>query len=403
MLGVDSSCLADILRRQRLFNGGPFVCLRITPVNNIYMKKLLFYLAVPIFLTYPGFALGGEIKLETAERVRVRESPTAKRVYIVARDGSGGYRGIQEAINDSAPGDLIVVKNGTYNGKLDFRISGTAEKPITVKNYPGHSPVLDFAASPDQYPRVEFNAQYIILDGFEIRNGWDGVKVYQPNNTIRNNYIHGNTRQGILIVSTDNIIVEGNKIKDNGVATGQCLFDGVSSPKHCHGVYISDYKCTGADNIVIRGNYISGHGGRGIQWNGQGCASRMDNTVVEGNRIENNSWGLALFYNVWGAVIRNNKFINKVRPNTDDTSWTFMGIWGSQNNTIEGNVFYSTLTDFSPLEVFDSASANNAVNNNVWKSKYPRWKWEDSWRSDWMDYKAVTGWGKDSEICMNCD
>lgn len=324
-------------------------------------------------------------------------------VRIVSPDGSGDYTNIKDAIAGSRPGSVILVKEGTYNRKLNFTRSGTAENPIIVKNYPGHRPVLDFSTSPDEYPRVEFNAQYIVFEGFEIRNGWDGVKVYRPNNTIRNNYIYNNDYQGVLIISAGNVIIEGNTIRNNGAGTGQCLFDGVQSVRHCHGIYISDYFCAGTDNIVIRHNYIAGHGGRGIQWNGAGCASKMTHTLVEKNRIENNSWGMAIYYNVEHAVIKDNVFINRVRPRTNDTSWTFIGIWGSENNVVKNNIFYSTLPDFSALEVFDSESANNDVNNNLWKSEYTWWKWNGSWRSDWENYKAVTGWGADSEICMKCD
>lgn len=198
--------------------------------------------------------------------------------------------------------------------------------------------------------RVEFNAEHVVFEGFEISCGFDGVTLHQGNNTIRNNYIHDNLYEGILIISADNIVVEGNAISDNGVDPGECEFNGVSSPKLCQGVYMSDFECTGIKNTVIRDNHIFGHGGRGILWNGFGCRSEISNTVVDGNLIENNSWGIALFHDATDPQITNNIFINDLRPNTNDVDWTFIGIWGSENNTITSNEFYTALPDFSAFK-----------------------------------------------------
>ncbi|MGH7849176.1 MAG: right-handed parallel beta-helix repeat-containing protein, partial [Thermodesulfobacteriota bacterium] len=228
--------------------------------------------------------------------------------FIVDQSGEGDYTDIQSAVNDAEPGDVILVKNGTYRGRLVINVSGTSSNPITIMNYPDHSPVI--IPGENDIDRVEFNAEHIIFEGFEVRGGWDGIKLYEGNNTVRNCYIHNNITQGILIVSASGITIEGNTIESNGSGDGDCVIDGEYSPKHCHGIYISDYDCTGLEDILIRNNHIIGHPGRGIQWNGAGCDSKMRNTIVEGNLIENNSWGLALFYNVEGAVISDNVFIS---------------------------------------------------------------------------------------------
>ena len=123
---------------------------------------------------------------------------------------------------------------------------------------------------------------------------------------------------------------------------------------------MSDFECTGINNTVIRNNHIFGHGGKGILWNGFGCGSEISNTVVKGNLIENNSWGIALFHNVTNAQITNNIFINDSRPNTNDVDWSFIGIWESRNNTITKNEFHSTL--HCPISrLFKSTIPNRAI------------------------------------------
>jgi parallel beta-helix repeat protein len=338
--------------------------------------------------------------------------PTKTRILVVAKDGSGNYSSIQAALNNSKPGDTIQVKDGVYKERVDFYISGTRDLPITLMNYPGHSPVID--AGGGSYPveccpssgtqRVEFNAEWIILEGFEIRYGWDGVKVYEPHNTIRNNWIHHNRYQGILVVSTSDVFIEGNTIEYNGTDPGACYDSswGGESPKHCHGVYISDFHCAGMSNITIRGNVLSNNPGRGIQWNGEGCSSKMRNTLVENNIIENNSWGIVLWYNVEDSVIRNNTFVLEKYPVTSDTSHTFIGILRSTDNAFRNNIFYSTRSDVAPLQTFDMNSDQNTIDYNLWKVNTNSWVWRGSWRGDFgSNYKSITGW--DSNSLFNAD
>ncbi len=320
-------------------------------------------------------------------------------ILVVNKHGQNDYKTIQEAIDKALPGDTVRVRNGIYNESINIRNSGTRAKPITIEAFPGHKPVI--VPGMKTAHRVEFNAEWIIFQGFEIKNGGDGIKVYKPNNTIRNNYIHDNEFQGILVVSTDNTLIEGNTIRNNGTCPGCCSNPewGGTSPKHCHGIYLSDFKCKGVNNTTIRKNRISGHGGRGIQWNGAECSNTMKNTLVDENTIENNSWGMAMYYNVEGAIIRNNRFINNTRPKTDDKTWTFIGIWGSQNNTIVENEFSSTLDDFSPLQVFDRTSSKNMVDRNVWQSIDQSWKWNGLSRKNFAkEYQKITGWDKNGTV-----
>jgi len=316
---------------------------------------------------------------------------------IVDPNGSGDYRTIKEAVSNARPGQTILVKNGTYNRKLDFRTSGTPVNPITVKPYQGHKPVLDFSNSPDEYPRVEINADYIIFEGFEIRNGWDGVKIYGFKNILRNNNIHSNNLSGITIVNAGYNLIEQNVIEANGLGPNKCTTGGAPNPKQCHGIYLSNFECGGnLDANVIRGNHILRHPGRGIQWNGAGCENHIESTIVEDNRIENNSGGIVLYYGVYNSIIKNNTFISKSMPETNEQEHTLISIYGSQNNLIENNTLDAEFPNVSGLYVFDKTSSKNIVNNNTWKLKSQEWLWEGDIRRDWKNYKSVTGWGKNS-------
>ena len=337
-------------------------------------------------------------------------SPANKRMVVVSQDGSGDYTKIQDAVEDSRPGDTIQVKDGIYVERVQFSVSGTKQEPITLKNYPNHSPVIDPGGGhyppecchPKGTPRVQVNAQWIIIEGFEIRNGWDGIKVYNSNVTIRDNWIHNNKYQGILIVSVGDVFIEGNTINNNGTDPGACSREdwGGESPTHCHAIYISDYSCDGAPRITVRGNVLRNHGGGGVHWNGSGCSSSMGGNLLENNMIEDNTWGMMLFYNVRNSVIRNNTFVTENLEQDYNSSYSFISIWGSTGNQIKNNIFYSTKDEISAIMIRDSESTQNTFDYNLWNVSFDWWVWDGDWRDDFhADFKSVTGWGQNSWCC----
>lgn len=110
-----------------------------------------------------------------------------------------------------------------------------------------------------------------------------------------------------------------------------------------------------------------------------------------------------MYYNVTNAQIINNIFINESRPNTNDVDWTFIGIWGSEDNIITNNEFYTTLSDFSAVQVYDSESGNNTLDNNIWRLEGTVWIWNGEERSDWQNYTDIKGWDVNSDICIGCE
>jgi parallel beta-helix repeat protein len=322
-------------------------------------------------------------------------------IKIVDPLGGGDYLTVKDAVAASMPGWIILVKNGIYNRTINFSTSGTALLPITMKPYPGHAPVFDFTNSPDATPRLEIDAEYITIQGFEVTNGYDGIKIYKDHATIRNNHIHDNSKQGILVINASNTVIENNKIAENGVDPGECLRDGVSSPKHCHGIYFSNFNCAGANSKnTVRYNHVSGHGGAAVQFNGLDtvvCPDSFTGNDISYNQFIDNAVGMNLYYKFDGNDIKNNTFIVTQIPNTNENSPSFLAIWRSENNNIKSNVFYSNEAGFHALEVYDSISANNNVNGNLWMIERDWWKWDGSWRSDFngsggTGYQSKSGW-----------
>jgi hypothetical protein len=144
-----------------------------------------------------------------------------------------------------------------YEGQVLLRFSGEPEKPVVFKNYPGERPVVDGEGR----GRIELHSEHgwqkpvgwITVEGFEVQNGWDGIKFYNAHHIVlRGNYIHDNSNQGIL-GNGHHVRIEGNTIARNGFKR-----DNEKSNLE-HGIY-----ATGT-HITIVNNRIHSNKAYGIQ------------------------------------------------------------------------------------------------------------------------------------------
>ncbi len=293
---------------------------------------------------------------------------------------------IQSALDSARPRSTVCVKNGVYRGKVNISKTG-----IVLKNYPGHKPIIIPGYGLGN--RVEINAPETKVEGLEISGGYEGVKIYQPNTTIRNNYIHDNKFAGILIVSSDNNLIVDNDIELNGTCGRECDVPGEErlSPKNVHGIYISDYLCKGARN--------KDNPGMGINFNGSFCNRGITGTIVERNELINNSWGIALFYNVRDSRFRNNRLSVSSHPKTNHTDFTHLGLWGSKNNLFHNNIFISIIPGYQPIRVYDEDSEDQDVDGNTWSTKEEEWMWGGKELGSFKSsYKKTTGWDENGTI-----
>ena len=163
--------------------------------------------------------------------------------------GAGAFRDLQSCLSAARAGDTCYIKNGTYtstnragdpseSGGFALANSGTATAPITIKNYPGHSPLIQncptSATSYSQCANPTITAlqrSYFVIEGLRIRGGiWvygPGMSNHAHGVVIRNNDISqgwgevddGNWAAIFLQDQTDARVV-GNNIHDVSVISG---------------------------------------------------------------------------------------------------------------------------------------------------------------------------------------
>jgi hypothetical protein len=163
--------------------------------------------------------------------------------------GAGAFRDLQSCFSAARAGDTCYIKNGTYTstnragdpsetGGFSLASSGTATAPITIKNYPGHSPLIqNCPTSATSYsqcanPTITANQQsYFVIEGLRIRGG---IWLYGPNMSnhargivIRNNDISqgwGEVDDGnwaaIFLADQNGARIVGNTIHDVSVISG---------------------------------------------------------------------------------------------------------------------------------------------------------------------------------------
>jgi hypothetical protein len=163
-------------------------------------------------------------------------------------------------VDTMVAGDTTYVRAGTYNEDVMlFRRSGTPSAQIKLLNYFGELPVIHCNTSPPKGPfnritianrsGVNVAIGWITIEGFEIRNCWDGLKIHSGHDlTIRRNWIHDNTPgQGILVNGT-RILIDRNVINHNG-GFAVCA----TTPSQCnqdHGIYASGTAYTITNNLI---------------------------------------------------------------------------------------------------------------------------------------------------------
>ncbi|MGQ9544894.1 MAG: right-handed parallel beta-helix repeat-containing protein, partial [Candidatus Bathycorpusculaceae bacterium] len=224
---------------------------------------------------------------------------------------------ISQAIKAAYSGDTIVVHDGIYCENLIIN------KPLTLTS--ASLPIIDGGAAGDC---ITVSANNVVINGFEIRNGYNGIIGETDGSTFSNNIIHDNLNipgysgVGILLWGdNDNNLITGNTIYNNdrqGIFIGYSDISKISTGnvishntvynnglyRYANGPDASAYgvQLWCADNNIIEYNEIHGHddwfpyGGtfdfaQGIYL----CASF--NNLVRGNNLHDNNYGVG----VWAA------------------------------------------------------------------------------------------------------
>jgi acid phosphatase len=288
-------------------------------------------------------------------------APTGSGVcYYVSPSGSDSNAGtsaapfltIQQAANVVNPGDMVIVRDGTYNNSA---ISGVGSKFIVMSRggtSANHVVLISehkWGAKLDglnntSYIGLEFAANYIDVKDFECE-GFANACMDNYNGgqyiDIAGNNIHdigrycATTTNGLvgIFVSNPNVIIEGNQIHDIGrYAPGEngCT-NSLNYQNNDHGIYV-DGAFASADNLTVKNNIF--------YRNERGWSIQVYPAVVNNLRIVNNTFMCANPYRAGHITLS-----------------------GVTNSAIENNISWEPTTGF--ILYTGSGYSGLSVTNNL--------------------------------------
>jgi parallel beta-helix repeat protein len=137
---------------------------------------------------------------------------------------SSPWRTIQYAVDNVNIGDTVYIMNGTYNERVQINKSGDVDKRITIKNYPGHSPIIDGTgltwSDPNWGGLVNLNGQSnLTIEGLNLQQahaagfGYEyiyanGYNVFSRNITIKNCTVTDAGGSAVYIPNAENILID---------------------------------------------------------------------------------------------------------------------------------------------------------------------------------------------------
>jgi len=280
------------------------------------------------------------------------------------------------------PGDTIWLRGGTYPGTFSSVLTGTADAPIIVRQYPGERAILDGGNS-NRVNILDVSGSYTWYWGFEIMSS-DPNRVSTQSGSNPTDVGRG---EGVAISQTSstgaglkfiNLIVHDTAVGfglwkeaiDAEVYGCLIYYDGWTAPDrgHGHGVYVQNLTGTKriADNIIFS-NFS-----HGVQAYGSDVAY-LNNISVDGNTIFANGMPNDYQRNVLvggGSIAQSPSLTNNVLyyPGSAgqnlNVGYDPYGA-GAANPVITGNYIVNGDNAFSPL------NTNVTMTGNTFDSSVP--------------------------------
>ena len=243
------------------------------------------------------------------------------------------------------PCDTVYVRGGTYSEhSIWFTQSGTASQPIQILAYPGESPIVDGTGLtiPVGNAFIGVKGDYVVLSGFELRNGKLGIQFQGAHGIVRNMNVHDIWGSGIYFQG-DYGLVENNTVSltslENASPTSPFRTGGWAT-----GISAARGPVDGiTHHTILRGNTVYSVYGEGLS------TFEADGTIIENNVVYDN-WATNTYISDARNVIFRNNLVYAT-PNT---------VVGTQSSQ-------PVLLTLADEQASVPRSLNNVVANNTFR------------------------------------
>ena len=258
--------------------------------------------------------------------------------------GPGNFTSIQDAINASSAGDMILVFNGTYFEHV------LINKPLTLVGEDRDNTTIDGGGFGSV---VNITADWANITEFTIVSSglnWQsnaGIRGYYASNcTITNNTI-SNSSSGIGLFQSNNILIEGNYFLNNiyGIflesSDSADVTQNIIDNSSVDGVYLIY-----SDDGLYNNNTFSSNGVAVEAW-------LSDRIVLHNNTILRNLYGIVLWSSNYSTISEN------------DVHWSdyeAIEVWESNATNVRDN---SIMNNRGGIEVRYFTANTTISNNNI--------------------------------------
>jgi hypothetical protein len=279
------------------------------------------------------------------------------------------FKTIQRAAIVANPGDTVLVRAGTYSESVDIPKSGVSGQPITIKAYPGESPIMD--GTNTLWAAFQCNTRsYIVIDGLEIRNYAYGI--YLVNNAnyciVRNCNLHHCTTSNLLLRGADYFLVENNEIHHCNTTGSETNWRDTTGNFAEFGVYSHNVVHDNGNFALTSGpDGLAGPGGHNCTWE----YNISYNNTDDGIDISSGGGGTNFPNN---CIVRYNVcFLNGINPATGlPGTGGGNGIKVSTNagggHLVHHNICFKNKRGGFDQDIEPSWNGNSFYNNVAWKN-----------------------------------
>jgi hypothetical protein len=230
--------------------------------------------------------------------------------YYVATTGNNSnpgtisqpWRTIDYAVGGTSAlgaGDTLYIRAGTYDEVVDVEVSGTSGNLITIRNYPGETPVMRDTANTRKWKWQVFDQSYLHIYGLKWYNYQGGALYIRAFNaamtaiTVEDCWFEEQEKYGttgahtLYFVATNasypmtNIAAIGNTLKNNDTGT----VAGAAPESLTATGHVTGYRCMNntLENVTNIGINIIGRNSIGLP----------KEYIISGNTVRNNgtAWG----------------------------------------------------------------------------------------------------------------
>lgn len=277
------------------------------------------------------------------------------------------FKTISAAMAKADAGTAVMVKAGGYVDSIRMK-SGTADKPIWLVSADGEGAAKITAKSATAPVIYGFGNDNMVVKGFQIAGGMDGIKFTQggthlanlaDNIVLQDNVIYGQTVDGIKIAQGRNAVVVANTVRDTtGVDEAIDIFytrqgivanndidriqgqGGIVVKAGSEAVKVMDNDIAGVQRGIVVGGWAGGNGESwpaNMGWQAKGL-------WVEGNLVQNTTkWAVITQGAIDSTITKNAFYPNNTYPNTAATGPDDHG-WQSRNIKFIDNIVQKPAT-----------------------------------------------------------